>query len=407
MVLTKCHSGNITLNNTNNERRGTMEGIKLRTKIEAVIAIILVLILTVIGVASVTRVITDSSDNSYTFIRNSNGNFWEANGDNIQLAIDDLSSDGGTVWVGSSVTINSPIYLKDNVQLDFQNNKITLGSNTEFVIFSDTSFAALRNAYIVPSTYQTDSIIMMYVESGSSWNDRCRYNIVENIRIVESSAYTKQHNWTGVHLKMDGDSDISLNTFEDITIYGCRNGIVLESNDNGAYANGNIFQKIMIARYINGVWFKESGTNSFESNLFEHVQLQTIGTTSDPGSGYNEPTYGVRDVTGTANHFDHCIVWDWHLADDPQYKFTITEDATDTVISLYESYKFNYEYIQDQGENTQLEMGGYLRPNIFRQSYPPSNYEDGQSMIWIDTDDGDATYLCFFWNGARKIVELT
>lgn len=383
-----------------------MKKLKIRTKIEAVITIaILIVIIASFSVSSLTRIITSDSDNVVTFIRNSRGNIWEATGDNIQLAIDDLGNDGGTVWVGSSVTITSPIYLKSNVQLDFQNNKITLGSNVEFVIFSGVSFAALRNAYIVPSTYQTESIILMYLEPGAGWYDQCRYNLIENIRIYESSAYTSHHNWTGLHIKMDGDSDITFNTFKDITIYGCKNGIVLESNNYGAYANGNTFQNIIISRYVNGIWFKGTGIESFESNLFQHVQFQTMGTSIDP-TGYTDPCYGIRDVMGRSNHFDECMVWDWHLADDPQYKFTISEDATNTVISLYESYKLNYEYILDQGTNTQLEMGGYLRPQLYQETWPPSGFEDGQSMIWIDTDDNNSTYLCFFWNGERNLVKL-
>lgn len=385
-----------------------MKAIKLRTKIEAAMAIIFVIILAVAGVASVTRMISDSSDNSYTFIRNSNGNYWEPIGSNVQLAIDDLDNDnGGTVWVGSSVTLDSPIYMKNYVQLDFQNNKVTLANNIEFAIFTEVTYAAVRNAYVAPSTYHTKSLILMHLKPADGWDEHIRHNVVENIRMVEQSSFTAQHNWTGIHIKMDGNSDLLHNAFRDISIFGCKNGIVLEGNHNGAWGNGNIFENIIIDRYVNGIWFIDCDGNSFNSNLFNHVQFQTVGTSLDPNSGYTGPCWGVRDISGSFNHFDHCIVWDWHVADNGQYSWLVTEDATDTVISVYEPYKFNYDYLLDDGTNTLLEMGGFQRPIIFYETYPPSGYEDGQVMIWIDTDNGDATYLCFFWEGNRKMIELT
>lgn len=75
------------------------------------------MLLAVVGVASVTRTITDSGDNVETFIRNSNGNYWGATGSNIQTAIDDLGT-GGTVYLpAGTFTITSRIEPTNNIYL--------------------------------------------------------------------------------------------------------------------------------------------------------------------------------------------------------------------------------------------------------------------------------------------------
>lgn len=70
-------------------------------KAEIAIGIAFMFVLGAISVMSVTRTITGSSDTIETYIRNSNGNYWEATGSNIQTAIYDFNStDGhGTVTV--------------------------------------------------------------------------------------------------------------------------------------------------------------------------------------------------------------------------------------------------------------------------------------------------------------------
>lgn len=94
-----------------------MQKIKLRTKVEVIGAIIFVAMLVAVSAAAVTRTITDSTDNSYTFIRNSNGKYWEATGANLQTAIDDLTT-GGTVYVpAGTINVTSQVLIKNKVWL--------------------------------------------------------------------------------------------------------------------------------------------------------------------------------------------------------------------------------------------------------------------------------------------------
>jgi len=254
----------------------------------------------------------------------------------------------------------------------------------------------------------------MYVEPGAAWNDYCRYNVIENINIRETSSYTRQHNWTAIHLKADGDSDISMNRFDDIIIWGCHDGIILESNDNGAYINGNYFDNVFIERFVNGVWFDDCDGNSFNDNVFTHVKMQAIYL-GGPGSqhpqfewtGYDEPCYGFRNISGSSNQFDYCLVWDWMFPEDPQHTWWIGPDAEFTRINTHASAKWSYEYILDEGLFTTLEMGGYDIERFFVQDLPPSGQPNNTSWFWIDSNDNDRAYLVFNWNGNRYKAELT
>ncbi|MCD4739606.1 right-handed parallel beta-helix repeat-containing protein [archaeon] len=70
-------------------------------------------------IGSVTRTISNFQDNKEMMIRNSNGNYWEPIGSNIQTAIDDFDSEGGTVWIpaGTFEIGSQRIELKSNIKL--------------------------------------------------------------------------------------------------------------------------------------------------------------------------------------------------------------------------------------------------------------------------------------------------
>lgn len=287
-----------------------MKAIKLRTKIEAAMAIIFVIILAVAGVASITRIISDSSDNSYTFIRNSNGNFWEPLGSNIQLAIDDLN-DGGSVWVGSDVELSSPIEPKDHVIIDFEEHEVTFSSDISFVIMQSCQYATVRNARLKLTSEHSASIIKLYIASGSGWADRVRYNTVEDIYIENTGTWTPgvgwtDHNYVGIHLQNDGGSNFLFNTFRNIVMEGAGIGIYLEHSTSSGYGNGNYFENIYIDQFETMILFDvdASANFGFNQNVFTNIKGQSATFSN----------YGVKDISFNGNHFDHCLVWDWNVA---------------------------------------------------------------------------------------------
>jgi len=80
--------------------------IKLRTKIEIMLVTAFLINLGIISVLSVNRTISDTQDDVETFIRNSNGNYWNVTGENIQLAIWDLNNTNGGKVLFPSGTYN-------------------------------------------------------------------------------------------------------------------------------------------------------------------------------------------------------------------------------------------------------------------------------------------------------------
>lgn len=311
-----------------------MKAIKLRTKIEAAMAIIFVIILAVAGVASVTRMISDSSDNSYTFIRNSNGNYWEATGPNIQAAIDDVGT-YGTVWVGSDVTLSSELRLDGNhgVIVDFENNVVTLGSDISFIYLTGVRDASVKNVKIVITNGHTESVIKLYTPSSAGWDDRIRYNNFENILIRNPSPYYVEHNYTGIHLEVHGGTpssitDISLNTFKDIQMWGVKTGIHLECDTSAGYGNGNHFENIYMERFETMVLFDQGSSPrpyGFNENVFQNVKGQTISWSID----------GFKDIGHDGNHFDHCLVWDWYAATNGNHDWSILSNAYRTYICAH------------------------------------------------------------------------
>lgn len=330
-----------------------MQKIKFRTKVEIFGAIVFVALLVAVSAASVTRTITDSTDNSYTFIRNSNGKYWEATGANLQIAVNDLATTGGTVWVGSDITLTSALKInKSYITVDFEDHQVTLGGDISFVNVSSGSttgacYNTIRNARVKITNGHTASIISLYIKPHGRWVDRVRYNIFENINIINS--YANNHAWTGIHLNIDVGEDspadmanFLFNTFRDITMNSCKTGILLECDDTDAWGNGNLFENIWIDDgFETGVYFKvDSGaTNGFNQNLFNNIKLQTDTWSKD----------GFKNINGNGNHFDHCLVWDWYAAISPNHEWSISSGANKTYICAH-----YISEILDQGTGTNV-----------------------------------------------------
>lgn len=328
-----------------------MQKIKFRTKVEVIGAIIFVALLVAVSVAAVTRTITDSTDNSYTFIRNSNGKYWAATGANLQTAVNDLAATGGTVWVGSDITLTSALKInKSYISVDFQSHRITLGADIEFINVSGSSavqYDVVRNVNVLVSDGQTKDIISLYIPEHGGWANRVHYNLFENINII--NAYSTKHNFIGIHLYVnvgeDKPSDMGsflFNTFRKITMNAVKVGILLECDDTDAWGNGNLFDDIWIDDgYETGVWFRvdPGATNGFNQNVFNDVKLQT--------ESYSK--YAFRNISHNGNQFDHCLAWDWSVASNPVHEWSILPNAWKTYICAH-----YIADILDQGSETNI-----------------------------------------------------
>lgn len=308
-----------------------MNKINLRTIIEVFCIVSLwIMLVTAVTVMSVNRTITDTGDSSYTLIRNSKGHYWDCTEANIQVAIDDVGTDGGTVWIGSAMTITSPIKPKNYTQIDFLGNKVTLGADISFLNVTTCSYATVKNAYVYLSEYQTAPVILLYIPlGGNGWTNRVRYNTFDNINIIHHDSHWisgwgwREHNFTGIKLEINNGSML-YNTFSNIKMDGGLIGIHLEAlNASYGWGNGNYFENIWIDAFVTGVEFDSTAGDGFNRNIFEHVKTQSSNFSID----------GFKNISGNGNHFMNCLIWDWYVVENTSgYEWSITSSAYDTVI---------------------------------------------------------------------------
>lgn len=311
-------------------------------------------------VGSVTRTISDTQDNKDTLIRNTNGHYWEPTEANLQTAINELVGDGGTVWVGSSLTVSNPIELKDKVTVDFLNNHVTLNQDVNFVLVQDCYHGTVRNVEVFPTATQTASIIRLYTRPGAPYSESVWHNTFENIiirntgvRIPASQSptpcwYYRDQFFAGIHMEVHG-ATMALNKFRDILIDGPKTAIWLEKGADGgtAWSNGNLFESIYVDQYERGIWFDvPHGSNGFNQNLFSNIKAQ---------SGFHT-MYGSLNVSRNGNHFDHILWWDWDNQCCPNVvkEWNIRDDAWSTFVEAHHIIDMD-----DQGSETLIVCPSY------------------------------------------------
>ncbi len=282
-----------------------------------ILLVVSFLVLGIYLVGSVTRSFSDSHDTKESFIRNSNGKYWELSGENLQAAIDDLNDEpGGTVWVGGNLTVSSSIEPKSYVMVDFQNNLVMLDADVPFLEVSACRFGAIKNVKVeVPEDY-TSPVILLYNPPGAVWADRVRYMVFENILIKNPSSVS--HEYTGIKVDIR-TSNMAINTFRNIQIENCKNGLHLKSPGPNGWGNGFQFENIWVDGFETLVWFEGCGiaNKDFNHNVFEAVKGRASSWTKD----------GFKNINGQSNHFDQCGVSNWEAASSPNYDWSISSSA--------------------------------------------------------------------------------
>ncbi len=144
------------------------KGLKFKDKTKMVYAVFSVFVFVLLVATSfsgaLTRTITDSSDNIKTFITNSNGNYWEVTGANIQLAIDDLGTEGGVVYIPSE---NISIA---NITFDSTDDGITLqgcGVGTGYGTGWNEGYGRTTTLWV--DSEQPDGVIQLNGVHTSGW----------------------------------------------------------------------------------------------------------------------------------------------------------------------------------------------------------------------------------------------
>lgn len=238
-----------------------------RIKVTIIAILLIVVAMNVIG--SNTRLITDTSDSYGTLIRNSNGNYWNATDDDLQLAIWDLnSSEGGTIWIPEGViACDKEIWFNDDyVEI--------IGAGEASYLKLDTDLPALLRI------------------NGSSTSDVASRIKIKNINFVNSGTYRGSY----MHLKYCSMIDI-----EDCEFQSSIDEAILLQTVWAPTIEGCYFKYCGNKTYLKpAINFTYAGTDkstsiTIENNLFEYNEWIDI---------YNNDTLAYQS---------HHQLFYWHL----------------------------------------------------------------------------------------------
>jgi|GEM_PF-787873 len=282
------------------------------------------------------RLISSSSDNIYTMIRNSKGNCWEATPSNIQLAIDDLEPEGGTVWLPGVKTFNitDTVVVKENVILDLGGSSLKLSPGINITMVELKNKAGIKNGVIDVAGHVTwhnsyTSFIQPHSCIFLNATSQIESALIENMALEsiglgynESDYYSDNYSGRGygIHLYAGNYSvpqKISGVVVRDSYFRAFANAILIQNdrdpkgNEPGAYIEGNTFEYLWF--YGNEISLNISrNTNapkencSVSGNVFNMIQFQT-GTESWWGG---EQITHRAIVADGSNVFTNIIAWD-------------------------------------------------------------------------------------------------
>ncbi|MCD4739607.1 right-handed parallel beta-helix repeat-containing protein [archaeon] len=249
----------------------------MKKKVYGIIGLLLVLA-AVYLVGSVSRSISDFHDNKETLIRNSNGNYWEPVGANIQIAIDDLGN-GGTVWLppGTYVLTAYKTYLKSNIRLVGSGVGITvikLGDGTagyplwaEFIenfTVSDLTVDGNRhngcdgNGMVIRdcSNFIIENVHMTRAAASGLSVQRSQNGFISNYKADDTERWHGltvgtsdgitvsdciMWNTNGYGIDFSGVHDCTVNN---ILVYDSKMGIKVDDDEDARYTENSVFNNI-------------------------------------------------------------------------------------------------------------------------------------------------------------------
>jgi len=300
----------------------------------------------------VDRTITDTGDDIETFIRNSNGNYWEATGANIQAAIDDIAVSGwssGVVWIpgDSEIDITESIILTPYITLDLQGSYLNVKANVDGVVMD-------KGAILTGGTIDTRNYVGEYTKAAVAFDpDQCGANYwtgqtrIQNMLIFGERGSGATHGeGAGIEYRLDSDGEIAFSTsVTTTTIDGFEYSILMNvsggSDPSISYANGNTFTDITIIYPTYAIYLTRNTSESknicgVDGNIFDNIILQ-------PG----DMTQRVIYAEGRYNIFDNIFSWDWSQA-AAHFAYEFPSD------SQYQSLRYYGGYYKDEGDRNYI-----------------------------------------------------
>lgn len=269
--------------------------------------LILILMIAIPASVSLTRTISDTSDDVTTFIRCSNGNYYSNTEANLQTAINSIGNASGWVKLGSDLTITDSINLWRYMTLDLDNHNVTIsGNNNGFEIAPGCT---LKNGIIKTTSYTGHMINIDGSQDFSLASTNKVHTTIEDLTLSQDDAVS--FTGTGIHFDSSADGDKIINVVVDnVRTFRFNYGINMSCYYQTGFThwcNANQIDKYTDTQSIHQIYLyrNESATHTqggINGNFFTHLNLYRI---DDSGWYTNRSIY----ETGAGNYYQGEI-WD-------------------------------------------------------------------------------------------------
>jgi len=374
----------------------------MKIRPEILVSLMVLLLIGTESVGSLTRTISNSNDNVYTFIRNSNGNYWEAASANIQLAINDLNNKSGTVWLpgGKVFYLTETLIIHKNVILDMGGSsfKLPQGVNANVVELKDGS--GVKNGVIDvsghdsewPGEYTTNTSFTIpsaciYLNASSYINSAS----IENVFLEAISDgynlpaenghprfYSNNYSGLGYGIYLHATDTnvpqrISNLSVKHVYLRSFKIGIYLNNerhsigNEIGAFIERNSFEYLWFYSVSWGINITRDklipkDKCSVSYNRFNMIQMET-GQQSWWGG--EELTWGFVHTDGVGNSFTNLMMWDytgWHRGPGWGLGINLTADSEQCYVHIYGCAD---GWINNEGTDNTLNLVGENEVNFY------------------------------------------
>ena len=164
---------------------------------------------------------------------------------------------------------------------------------TGFTITDNTTITSDYNAVFINVPNGFTGVAFKIGGAGADPDDGVHIN---NISIAEAGSPSKL--WTAIKIEIVTGANSSFGNYRNITIYDANVAVELETAGTGFITN-DIFSDMIIYNSNTGFLFDNLG-DQISENIFQNIGIETNGAAS----------WGFKNITGTANTFINCRVWD-------------------------------------------------------------------------------------------------
>lgn len=291
-----------------------MRKISLKTKIETSFLLLLIILITIsFSVSSLTRTISDDSDNIITFIRCTDGDIWEATGDNLEIAINEKNDSKeklilppGEFFVDQDLTFRRLSIIgsgNGGFTGDYGNTEIILESDSEITMGYGSRLKDLRVYVDSRNEWTGDTAVTILANDGWAFSWTCHENILENVHISDNNGWE----WDGTGLKLEAlDGAIGLCSFSHVVISGFEYSLVIHADDCGdnGYINCNSFYDFQFMKPCHLITMEGTNGGSICCNEFFGIHVQATEETVD----------GIHLKNTSDNYFLGVDIMDWYDA---------------------------------------------------------------------------------------------